>query len=229
MKKILLAMVLLAGIGTPSDAQILKKLGNALNKMATATESLSKVVKGNSSTNTTNTNKDTTTTTQQQTANTSAKSTSSQAPKTITISSEPSGNTANSVLTIDNLGIAGIVLGGKMSNVPKSVPGLYAKYTETVMGEEGTSYECRDAKGECLMTIDDQNEDGIIDRIYIMVKGAKIANTNIQIGAPFSKVVNTPGLKKTKDEYGNELYLYNKRYEVQEEIDSHTVSAIHIY
>ena len=97
------------------------------------------------------------------------------------------------------------------------------------MGEEGTSYECWNAQGELLMNVDDQNEDGIIDRIYIMVKGVKIANTNIEIGAPFAKIVNTPGLVKTKDEYGNELYLYKKRYEVQEEVDSHSVYAISIY
>ncbi len=93
------------------------------------------------------------------------------------------------------------------------------------MGESGIEYNCLNAQGDIVMQIDDENEDGVVDRLYIMVKGAKIANTGIQIGVPFSKVVNTPGLKKTKDEYGNELYLYNKRYEVQEDMD-HIVYAI---
>lgn len=220
MKKLFVIACLLMGVCVQSDAQVLKKLENAINKMVNATENVKKMVNGDKQ----STNNNTTTT---KSDNTKTQSGGSQAPQTIRISSTPT--TANNPLVVDNLGIAGIVLGGKMSSVPKSVPGLYAKYTETIMGEEGTSYECRNAQGELLMNVDDQNEDGIIDRIYIMVKGVKIANTNIEIGVPFAKIVNTPGLVKTKDEYGNELYLYKKRYEVQEEVDSHSVYAISIY
>lgn len=219
MKKLFVIACLLMGVCVQSDAQVLKKLEDAINKMVNATENVKKMVNGDKqSTNNTTTTKS---------ANTKTQSAGSQAPQTIRISSTPTAT--NNPLVVDNLGIAGIVLGGKMSSVPKSVPGLYAKYTETIMGEEGTSYECWNAHGELLMNVDDQNEDGIIDRIYIMVKGVKIANTNIEIGAPFAKIVNTPGLVKTKDEYGNELYLYKKRYEVQEEVDSHSVYAISIY
>lgn len=219
MKKLFVIACMLMGVCVQSDAQVLKKLEDAINKMVNATENVKKMVNGDKqSTNNTTTTKS---------ANTKTQSAGSQAPQTIRISSTPA--TANNPLVVDNLGIAGIVLGGKMSSVPKSVPGLYAKYTETIMGEEGTSYECLNAQGELLMNVDDQNEDGIIDRIYIMVKGVKIANTNIEIGAPFAKIVNTPGLVKSKDEYGNELYLYKKRYEVQEEVDSHSVYAISIY
>lgn len=215
MKKLFVIACLLMGVCVQSDAQVLKKLEDAINKMVNATENVKKMVNGDKQSTTT------------KSANTKTQSAGSQAPKAIRISSTPAAT--NTPLVVDNLGIAGIVLGGKMSSVPKSVPGLYAKYTETIMGEEGTSYECWNAQGELLMNVDDQNEDGIIDRIYIMVKGVKIANTNIEIGAPFAKIVNTPGLVKTKDEYGNELYLYKKRYEVQEEVDSHKVYAICIY
>lgn len=215
MKKLFVIACMLMGVCVQSDAQVLKKLEDAINKMVNATENVKKMVNGDKQSTTT------------KSANTKTQSAGSQAPQTIRISSTPAAT--NNPLVVDNLGIAGIVLGGKMSSVPKSVPGLYAKYTETIMGEEGTSYECRNAQGELLMNVDDQNEDGIIDRIYIMVKGVKIANTNIEIGAPFAKIVNTPGLVKTKDEYGNELYLYKKRYEVQEEVDSHKVYAISIY
>lgn len=215
MKKLFVIACLLMGVCVQSDAQVLKKLEDAINKMVNATENVKKMVNGDKQSTTTKSD------------NTKTQSAGSQAPQTIRISSTPA--TANNPLVVDNLGIAGIVLGGKMGSVPKSVPGLYAKYTETIMGEEGTSYECWNAQGELLMNVDDQNEDGIIDRIYIMVKGVKIANTNIEIGAPFAKIVNTPGLVKTKDEYGNELYLYKKRYEVQEEVDSHKVYAICIY
>lgn len=215
MKKLFVIACLLMGVCVQSDAQVLKKLENAINKMVNATENVKKMVNGDKQSTTTKPD------------NTKTQSAGSQAPQTIRISSTPTAT--NNPLVVDNLGIAGIVLGGKMSSVPKSVPGLYAKYTETIMGEEGTSYECWNAQGELLMNVDDQNEDGIIDRIYIMVKGVKIANTNIEIGAPFAKIVNTPGLVKTKDEYGNELYLYKKRYEVQEEVDSHSVYAISIY
>ena len=221
MKKLFVIACLLMGVCVQSDAQVLKKLEDAINKMVNATENVKKMVNGDKQSSTNNT------TTTTKSANTKTQSAGSQAPQTIRISSTPT--TANNPLVVDNLGIAGIVLGGKMSSVPKSVPGLYAKYTETIMGEEGTSYECWNAQGELLMNVDDQNEDGIIDRIYIMVKGVKIANTNIEIGVPFAKIVNTPGLVKTKDEYGNELYLYKKRYEVQEEVDSHKVYAISIY
>ncbi len=221
MKKLFVIACLLMGVCVQSDAQVLKKLEDAINKMVNATENVKKMVNGDKQSSTNNT------TTTTKSANTKTQSAGSQAPQTIRISSTPAA--ANNPLVVDNLGIAGIVLGGKMSSVPKSVPGLYAKYTETIMGEEGTSYECWNAQGELLMNVDDQNEDGIIDRIYIMVKGVKIANTNIEIGAPFAKIVNTPGLVKTKDEYGNELYLYKKRYEVQEEVDSHKVYAICIY
>ena len=112
--------------------------------------------------------------------------------KTFHVSSTPT--TTNNPLTIDNLGIAGITLGGKMSSVPKSVPGLYAKYRQDEMGEQGIELVCMDNAGSTVMTIDDENEDGVIDRIYVAVKGVKIANTNIETGKPFAKIVNTPGL-----------------------------------
>lgn len=218
MKKILILFLLFAGVEMQAQTnnETVKKLENAINKLV-------------------NDNKQST----DKTANPAA----SQPTRTIVISSKPAtmnrpattqqtttpqAASAADVLTIDNLGIGGIKLGMKMNSVPKTVPGLYARYSETSMGESGIEYNCLNAQGDIVMQIDDENEDGVVDRLYIMVKGAKIANTGIQIGVPFSKVVNTPGLKKTKDEYGNELYLYNKRYEVQEDMD-HIVYAIHIY
>ena len=130
-------------------------------------------------------------------------------------------------LTIDNLSFAGITLGSKMSSVPKTIAGLYSRLDEREMGEEGIEFCCYH-DGELVMTIDDQDENGLIDRLYIMVKGAKIANTNIEIGKLFSSILQTPGLVKTKDEYDNELYLYNKHYEVQEG-EGGVIYAIQIY
>lgn len=225
MKKILILFLLFAGVEMQAQTnnETVKKLGNAINKL----------VNGN-----------------KQSTDKTANPAASQPTRTIVISSKPTtmnrpattqpattqqtttqqaatpqAASAADVLTIDNLGIGGIRLGMKMNSVPKTVPGLYARYSETSMGESGIEYNCLNAQGDIVMQIDDENEDGVVDRLYIMVKGAKIANTGIQIGVPFSKVVNTPGLKKTKDEYGNELYLYNKRYEVQEDMD-HIVYAI---
>ncbi|MBR6945495.1 MAG: hypothetical protein IKH64_06075 [Prevotella sp.] len=219
MKKILILFLLFAGVEMQAQTnnETVKKLENAINKL----------VNGN-----------------KQSTDKTANPAASQPTRTIVISSKPTtmnrpattqqttqqavspqAATAADVLTIDNLGIGGIKLGMKMNSVPKTVPGLYARYSETSMGESGVEYNCLNAQGDIVMQIDDENEDGLVDRLYIMVKGAKIANTGIQIGVPFSKVVNTPGLKKTKDEYGNELYLYNKRYEVQEDMD-HIVYAI---
>lgn len=215
MKKLFIICCLLMGVCAQSDAQVLKKLENAINKMVNATENVKKMVNGDKQSTTT------------KSANTKTQAAGSQAPQTIRISSATA--TANNPLVVDNLGIAGIVLGGKMSSVPKSVPGLYSKFRQDEMGEQGIELVCTDNAGNTVMTIDDEDENGLIDRIYIMVKGVKIANTSIEIGAPFAKIVNTPGLVKTKDEYGNELYLYKKRYEVQEEVDSHSVYAIHIY
>ena len=223
MKKILILFLLFAGVEMQAQTnnETVKKLENAINKL----------VNGN-----------------KQSTDKTTNPAASQPAKTIVISSKPAtmnrpattqqtttpqaatpqAATTADVLTIDNLGIGGIKLGMKMNSVPKTVPGLYARYSETSMGESGIEYNCLNAQGDIVMQIDDENEDGVVDRLYIMVKGAKIANTGIQIGVPFSKVVNTPGLKKTKDEHGNELYLYNKRYEVQEDMD-HIVYAIHIY
>lgn len=219
MKKILILFLLFAGVEMQAQTnnETVKKLENAINKL----------VNGN-----------------KQSTDKTANPAASQPTRTIVISSKPTtmnrpattqqttqqavspqAATAADVLTIDNLGIGGIKLGMKMNSVPKTVPGLYARYSETSMGESGIEYNCLNAQGDIVMQIDDENEDGVVDRLYIMVKGAKIANTGIQIGVPFSKVVNTPGLKKTKDEYGNELYLYNKRYEVQEDMD-HIVYAV---
>lgn len=219
MKKLFIICCLLTGVCAQSDAQVLKKLENAINKMVNATENVKKMVNGDKQ----SANNKTTTV---ESANTKTQAAGSQAPQTIRISSATA--TANNPLVVDNLGIAGIVLGGKMSSVPKSVSGLYAKYRQDEMGEQGIELVCTDNAGNTVMTIDDEDENGLIDRIYIMVKGVKIANTSIEIGVPFAKVVNTPGLVKTKDEYGNELYLYKKRYEVQEDTD-HVVYAICIY
>jgi hypothetical protein len=202
MKKILILFLLFAGVEMQAQTnnETVKKLENAINKL----------VNGNKQSTDKTATMNRPATTQQTTT-----------PQAAT----PQAASAADVLTIDNLGIGGIKLGMKMNSVPKTVPGLYARYSETSMGESGIEYNCLNAQGDIVMQIDDENEDGVVDRLYIMVKGAKIANTGIQIGVPFSKVVNTPGLKKTKDEYGNELYLYNKRYEVQEDMD-HIVYAI---
>ena len=104
MKKLFVIACLLMGVCVQSDAQVLKKLEDAINKMVNATENVKKMVNGDKQSSTNNT------TTTTKSANTKTQSAGSQAPQTIRISSTPEAT--NNPLVVDNLGIAGIVLGG---------------------------------------------------------------------------------------------------------------------
>lgn len=130
---------------------------------------------------------------------------------------------ADSVLIIKNRGIAGIRLGMKMSKVPKSIPGLYTAYDER---REGTELNCTDLDGDWVMIITDDDENEIIDGIYIRLKGVKIEGTDIEVGVPLSKFANIPDLVKSKEQEGS--FIYKKLYEIQLD-QNDIVYAIYIH
>lgn len=117
-------------------------------------------------------------------------------------------------LTIDNSTFAGISIGMKMNKVPKSIPGIYDEYIADQADCSGAfSFYCVktnkfDGTNPEIIVSDDAM-DKLVDKIDIFVKGARIANTNIEIGTPISKAKNTPGL--VKEEWGN-FYYYTDHY-----------------
>jgi len=120
------------------------------------------------------------------------------------------GTTPDSLLIIKNRGIAGIRLGMKMSKVPQSIPGLYNGYEEDYGCEVGLYYQCKvTVPGEFnSLEFCDDDENDLIDFIYVGVLGAQIDGTDIVIGKPISDLINTPGLKKIVDKYDPDSYEY---------------------
>ena len=131
--------------------------------------------------------------------------------------------TADSLLVIKNRSFAGIRIGMRMSKVPQSIPGIYSQYDER---REGTVLNCTNSDGDWVMIISDDDENEIIDGIYIRINGAIIEGTDIEVGVPFSKIANTPGLVKDKDLDGT--YIYKKFYEVQLD-ENNLVYAIYFH
>ena len=125
----------------------------------------------------------------------------------------------DSVLIIKNRGIAGIRIGMKMSKVPKSIPGLYDGYREEYGCEVGVYYQCKvTIPGEYNnLEICDDDENDLIDYIYVGIFGAQIDGTDIVIGKPISDFINTPGLKKIvdKDDPENYEYVYKGIYHLR--------------
>ena len=134
------------------------------------------------------------TTTAKAKATTTAKANSQQNTKT----TSPKAQSQDSILIIKNRGIAGIRLGMKISKVPKSIPGLYNDYMEDYGCEFGVTYRCKvTVPGEYnYLDISDYDENGLIDDIFVQIHGVRIDGTDIAIGTPVSKIINTPGLKK---------------------------------
>lgn len=158
--------------------------------------------------------KETTTTTKAK-ATTTAAANSQQNTKT----TSPKAQSQDDILIIKDRGIAGIRLGMKISKVPKSIPGLYNDYMEDYGCEFGVTYRCKvTVPGEYnYLEISDYDENGIIDRIFVQIPGVRIDGTDIAIGTPVSKIINTPGLKKKlvdKDNPENYELIYKGIYHV---------------
>ena len=156
-----------------------------------------------------------TTTTAKAKATTTAKANSQQNTKT----TSPKAQSQDDILIIKDRGIAGIRLGMKISKVPKSILGLYNDYMEDYGCEFGVTYRCKvTVPGEYnYLEISDYDENGLIDDISVQIPGVRIDGTDIVIGTPISKIINTPGLKKKlvdKDDPENYELIYKGIYNV---------------
>ena len=156
-----------------------------------------------------------TTTTAKAKATTKAAANSQQNTKT----TSPKAQSQDDILIIKDRGIAGIRLGMKISKVPKSIPGLYNDYMEDYGCEFGVTYRCKvTVPGEYnYLEISDYDENGLIDDISVQIPGVRIDGTDIVIGTPISKIINTPGLKKKlvdKDDPENYELIYKGIYHV---------------
>lgn len=211
-RNISLLIVLLAGMNVPCEAQLLNKLGNAVKKAAAKVEQVS-----NSLTQVNSNNK-----VQNQTTK-SRSATQSNAEQTVTAASRQDTNpqaaaqktvtTDVNPLTIDNRSFAGIRIGMKIDAVPKSIAGIYTSWYEG--GCEGTILTCL-LNGETSMMIYDEDDNGIVEGIVVMLKGAQIAGTDIVIGGRLN--VATPGLVQNREEEFE--YIYNRYYRVQSDSDN---------
>ena len=156
-----------------------------------------------------------TTTTAKTKATTTTKANSQQNIKT----TSPKAQSQDDILIIKDRGIAGIRLGMKISKVPKSIPGLYNDYMEDYGCEFGVTYRCKvTVPGEYnYLDISDYDENDLIDDIVVQIPGVRIDGTDIAIGTPISKIINTPGLKKKlvdKDNPENYELIYKGIYHV---------------
>lgn len=153
--------------------------------------------------------KETTTTTKAK-ATTTAAANSQQNTKT----TSPKAQSQDDILIIKDCSFAGISLGMKMKDVPKSVPGIYDEYLADQADCSGAwSFYCfkknkYDGTNPEII-VDDSMMDKKVDKIIVCAKGARIADTEIAVGVPISKVKNTPGLKPV--EYSSS-YDYGKNY-----------------
>ncbi|MCR5130866.1 MAG: hypothetical protein K6C10_05325 [Prevotella sp.] len=130
-------------------------------------------------------------------------STPSTAPKT------QATTQSNNPLVLVGKALGNIKIGMRMSDVPQSVKGLYANRGELEMtGEAGEAYNCRDQAGDIVIEIADQDENGIVDALFIQAKGVQIANSPLYIGMPAEELLRVEGVKAGTDQYGNEEIRY---------------------
>lgn len=232
MKKIIIILVLLMGVNNQADAQFLKKLGNAIDKAAQKVDKAVKKVdkaassilgepnssnQNNKKAQKTDNSKQAPTQTQQTTqTQLTTKSSQQMAPVQQNVkqtAATPQQEVDNPML-IKDCSFAGISLGMKMNQVPKSVPGIYDKYIAVQADcSEAFSFYCVwnkkfDGTNPEIIVSDDAM-DKLVDGITVFVKGVKIAGTEIEIGAPISKVKNTPGVVEVP--YSN-VYEYKDNY-----------------
>lgn len=226
MKKFLIIFTLLLGVQNQANAQFFKQLGKALEKAANTVDNVANTILGTPDTSNNNKNAQKSKNTKQGTNATREKAqvneptgkqpaaNSQQVAKPTSLKAQP----LDSVLIIKQRGIAGISLGMKISKVPKSIPGLYDGYEEDYGCEIGITYRCKvTVPGEYnYLEISDYDENDRIDRIFIQILGARIDGTDIAIGTPVSKIINTPGLKKKVDKDDPEYFelIYKGIYHV---------------
>jgi len=171
--------------------------------------------------------KATTTTTAKAKATTKAAANSQQNTKT----TSPKAQSQDDLLIIKDCSFAGISLGMKMKEVPKSVPGIYDEYLADQADCSGAwSFYCFNKNKydgtNPEIIVDDNMMDKKVDQIIVCAKGARIADTKIAVGVPISKVKNTPGLKPV--EYSSS-YDYGKNYWVNINDETGIIETITIH
>ena len=139
-------------------------------------------------------------------------------------SSIQTDDSSDSLLIIKDNSFAGIRLGMKTNKIPQSVPGIYDKYRSVVSPVSNSrNYLCmKNGMDKEEIEVYDEMENGTIDMICIYVKGAKIADTDIEIGASISEVKNTAGLVKQNDFE----YEYNKNFRIVLDLEGEYITEI---
>jgi len=160
-------------------------------------------------------------------ATTKAAANSQQNTKT----TSPKAQSQDDLLIIKDCSFAGISLGMKMKEVPKSVPGIYDEYLADQADCSGAwSFYCFNKNKydgtNPEIIVDDNMMDKKVDQIIVCAKGARIADTKIAVGVPISKVKNTPGLKPV--EYSSS-YDYGKNYWVNINDETGIIETITIH
>lgn len=160
-------------------------------------------------------------------ATTKAAANSQQNTKT----TSPKAQSQDDLLIIKDCSFAGISLGMKMKEVPKSVPGIYDEYLADQADCSGAwSFYCFNKNKydgtNPEIIVDDNMMDKKVDQIIVCAKGARIADTKIAVGVPISKVKNTPGLKPV--EYSSS-YVYGKNYWVNINDETGIIETITIH
>lgn len=145
----------------------------------------------------------------------------------------PKAQPQNNSLIIKDCSFAGITLGMKMKDVPKSVPGVYDDYIATQADcSESWSFDCfkknkyDGTNPEIFVEFDDGETNNKVTKITVYAKGARIADTNIAIGAPISKVKNMPGIKPVPY---SPSYDYGKNYWVNFDEQTGLIESIVIH